>query len=203
MREQELLAASGVGSRNSLLFLDAGAVRERLLKIPLVKSARVLTLYPDRLVLAIEERQPHAIWQRDGHVSVVAEDGVAIDELRDERFLGLPFVVGDGAQKRLAEYALLLSVAGDLAPRVKAGVLVASRRWNFEMTNGVTVRLPEADPGAALATLARLQREARILDKDIMSIDLRTPGRVAVRLTEEGVASREAALSRKSHKGGG
>ena len=203
LREQELLTAAGLGPRNSLLFLDAGAVRERLMKMPLVKSARVLKLYPNRLVVAIEERQPHALWQRDGRVAVVAEDGVAIDELRDDRFLGLPFVVGDGAQKRLAEYSLLLANAGDLAARIKAGVLVAGRRWNFEMTNGVTVKLPERDPFAALATLMRLQREARILDKDVMAIDLRAPGRVTLRLTEEGLASREATLSHKSHKSGG
>lgn len=203
LREQELLAASGVGPRNSLLFLDANAVRERLLKLPLVKSARVMKLYPNRLVVAIEERQPHALWQLGGRVQIIAEDGVVIDELRDERFLNLPFVVGEGAQKRLPIYLLLLSGIGELTSRIKAGVLVAGRRWNIEMINGVTVKLPENDPGGALATLARLQREARILDKDIMSIDLRTPGRVAVRLTEEGAATREATLSRKSHKSGG
>jgi cell division protein FtsQ len=203
LRETEILAVAGVGPRNSLLFLDASAVRERLLTVPLVKTARVAKLYPDRLVIALEERQPHALWQRDGHVFVVAADGTAIDELRDDRFLGLPFVVGEGAQMRLLEYASLLKGAGEIAPRVKAGVFVAGRRWTLEMTNGVSVKLPELEPWTALATLQRLQREARILDKDILSIDLRTPGRAAVRLTEEGLASREAALSRKSRKSGG
>ncbi len=204
LRERELLDAAGVGPRNSLPFLDATAVRERLMRAPLVKSARVMKLYPDRLVIAIEERQPSALWQRDGRVAVISEDGVPIDELRDQRYLGLPFVVGEGAQKRLLEYHMLIARAGDLAHRIKAGVLVAGRRWNFEMTNGVTVKLPEMDPFGALDTLARLQREARILDKDVMSIDLRIPDRVAVRLTEEGAAAREAQFApRKSSKSGG
>ncbi len=204
LRERELLDAAGVGPRNSLPFLDATAVRERLMQAPLVKSARVMKLYPDRLVIAIEERQPSALWQRDGRVAVISEDGVPIDELRDQRYLGLPFVVGEGAQKRLLEYHMLIARAGDLAHRIKAGVLVAGRRWNFEMTNGVTVKLPEMDPFGALDTLARLQREARILDKDVMSIDLRIPDRVAVRLTEEAAAAREAQLApRKSSKSGG
>ena len=56
MTEKELLAASGVDARNSLPFLDASAVRDRLMAIPLVKSARVMKLYPNRLVIAIEER---------------------------------------------------------------------------------------------------------------------------------------------------
>lgn len=203
MTEKELLAASGVDARHSLPFLDAAAVRERLMAIPLVKSARVMKLYPNRLVISVEERRPHALWQQGGRVSVISEDGVAIDELRDERYLGLPFVVGEGAHRRLPEFLALLQGVGDLAQRVKAGVLVAGRRWNLDMTNGVQVKLPEEDPGRAVGTLLRLQREARILDKDIMSIDLRETDRVAVRLTEEAAAAREAGLSRKTKKAGG
>ena len=203
IREAEVLAASAIGSRNSLVFLDAEEVRRRLMQLPLVKTARVLKLYPDRLVIAIEERQPYALWQHDGHVAIVDSEGKAIDRLRDDRFLGLPFVVGEGAEKRLPEYVALLGGWADLAPRVKAGVLVAGRRWTFNMANGVQVKLPEQDPGGALSTLQRLQREARILDKDVLSIDLRIPGRVIVRLTEDGaLASAAAQQQRKSVKSG-
>jgi cell division protein FtsQ len=203
LTEKELLAASGVTSRQSLPFLDASAVRERLMATPLVKSARVMKLYPNRLVIAVEERVPHALWQQDGRVSVISEDGVVIDELRDERYLGLPFVVGDGAQKRLPEFLAVIAALGDIAPRIKAGVLVAGRRWDIEMTNGVMVKLPEQNPGPALEALMRLQREARVLDKDIMSIDLRSSDRVVVRLTEEAAATREAGFAHKSKKSGG
>jgi cell division protein FtsQ len=203
LTEKELLKASGVTARQSLPFLDANEVRERLMATPLVKSARVMKLYPNRLVIAVEERVPHALWQQDGRVSVISEDGVVIDQLRDERYLGLPFVVGDGAQKRLPEFLALVAGLGDLAPRIKAGVLVAGRRWDIEMTNGVMIKLPEDNPGAAVATLLRLQKEARVLDKDVMSIDLRGNERVVVRLTEEAAAAREAGLAHKNKKSGG
>lgn len=202
LRESELLSASGVKAADSLVFLDAEAVRKRLTKNPLVESARVLKLYPNRLVIAIEERQPFALWQRDGRVSVVSADGAVIDEMRDERYAGLPFVVGEGAGARLDEYGRLLAAAGDLKQRIKAGILVAGRRWTLNLTNGVAVKLPEQGAEGALATLLKLQRESRLLDKDILSVDLRVPGRVAVRLTEEGAAGRAAALQRKSQKGG-
>jgi len=200
--ENDVLAASGVKPTHSLLFLDPETIRARLTALPLVESARVLKLYPDRLVIALEGRKPFALWQRDGRLSVVAADGVVIDEMRDERFLGLPFVVGEGAEKRLDEYMRLLEAAGDLKSRVRAGVLVSGRRWSLDMTNGVEVKLPEREPEAALALLQRLQREARILDKDVISIDLRAQGRVAARLSEEAAAARAAAASRNSHKGG-
>jgi len=202
LRETEVLAAAHIDPRKSLLLLDAAQVRQRLMELPLVKSARVLKLYPDNLVIAIEEREPYALWQRDGKVAVIAADGTVIDELNDDRFLGLPFVVGEGAEKRLLEYDALRAGLGDLATRVKAGVLVSGRRWSLLTTNGVEIKLPERDPGAAIGTLARLQREARILDKDILSIDLRTQGRVAVRLTEDAAAARAAGATRKPVKSG-
>lgn len=202
LSEKEVLAAAGVGPGQSLPFLVASDVRDRLLATPIIKSARVMKLYPDRLVIEIEERHPAGLWQRDGNVSVVSEDGVPLIDFRDKSLLGLPFVVGDGAQKRLPEYIALMKLAGDLSKRVKAGVLVAGRRWDLEMINGVTVRLPEENPGAAIDTLTRMQKEARILDRDIMSIDLRARDRVAFRLTEEGVAAREA-LTQKLRKSGG
>lgn len=96
----------------------------------------------------------------------------------------------------------LLEAAGDLKSRVRAGILVSGRRWSLDMTNGVEVKLPEREPEVALALLQRLQREARILDKDVISIDLRASGRVAVRLSEEAVAARAAATTRNSRKGG-
>lgn len=202
LSERDVLAAAGVGPGQSLPFLAVTDVRDRLLATPIIKSAQVMKLYPNRLVIAIEERRPAGLWQRDGNVSVVSEDGVPLIDLRDKSYLGLPFVVGDGAQKRLPEYVGLMKSAGELSKRVKAGVLVAGRRWDLEMTNGVTVRLPEANPGAAIDALVRMQNEARVLDRDIMSIDLRARDRVAFRLTEEGVAAREATMH-KSRKSGG
>jgi cell division protein FtsQ len=189
LRENEILAAAGVDPRASLLFLDATDVRRRLMELALVKDARVLKFYPDRLVINVVEREPAALWQLDGAISVIAADGAVIDQLNDKRFLGLPFVVGEGADKRLPEFLALLSGMGDVAARVKAGILVSGRRWSFKMTNGVEVKLPERDPGSAVGTLLRLQREARLLDKDVISIDLRQPDRVAVRLTDEGAAA--------------
>ena len=202
LHENEILAATGVDAHSSLLFLDAAETRRRLMELPLVRSARVLKLYPNRLVIAVEERQPAALWQREGRVKVISADGTAIADLNDPRFLGLPFVVGPGAEKRLPEYAALLRDLGDLSTRVRAGALVSGRRWSLIMTNGVEVKLPEVDPGAAVGLLVRLQRETRVLDKDIRSIDLRLADRIAVRLTEQGAESRENAAKRKAPKGG-
>ena len=193
LREQEILAAAHITPKNSLLFLDAADARKGLEALPLVKSASVRKLYPNHLVIDLVERAPYALWQKDGKVSIVAADGAPIDQMTDSRFIGLPFVVGDGANERLPDFMRLLTAANELRPKIKAGVLVSGRRWDLVMTNGLEVKLPEVNPQGAVATLLRLQRADRILDRAALSLDLRVEGKMFVRLTEEAAAARAAA----------
>ena len=197
LREPEILAGAGISPRNSLLFLDVAQARERLEAMPLIRQASVRKLYPNHLVIDLVERAPYALWQKDGQVNIVAADGAVIDQMRDQRFASLPFVVGEGANERLSEFTALLAAAGELGPKIRAGVLVANRRWNLKMTSGVDVMLPEANPQAAVATLVRLQRESRVLDRDVLSLDLRLEGRMFARLTEEAAAARAAIHPKK------
>ena len=44
-------------------------------------------LYPDRLQIAITERQAFALWQKDGHVNVIAADGTVIEPYVEDRYL--------------------------------------------------------------------------------------------------------------------
>ena len=202
LTQQEIIAVSGIGPKNSLPFLDVRTVRARLKTLPMVKDASITKLYPGRVVIDIEERKPYALWQMDGTVKIVAADGTAIDTYDDRRFANLPLVVGAGANARIDEYMALLNAAGDLKPRIKAGMLVAGRRWTLQIDNQVEVALPEVGATAAVVELAKLQREDHVLDKDILSIDLRVPGRMFVRLTENAAAARTAALAQKSKKKG-
>jgi len=201
--EHEILEGAGISPRNSLVFLDVAEIRERLKQIPLVKEASVSKLYPDRLVIEIEERHPSALWQKNGEVQIVAADGMPLDRLRDNRFIGLPFVVGEAANDHLSEYMAIRDQLGDLKDRISAGIYVSQRRWSLKASNGVEIDLPETGVEAAVATLVQLQRDSRILDKDVLSLDLRQPGRVVARLTADAANARAEMLARKVKPKGG
>lgn len=192
LADQQILAAAGVNPRQSLLLLDAADMRGRLMSLPLVKNASVRKFFPNRLVIEITERQPFGLWQKDGVVKIIAADGAPIDELRDAKFANLPFVVGEGANLRIDEFVDLLNEAGDLREKIRAGMLVSQRRWTLKMTSGVEVMLPEVDAKGAIRQLVQLEREGHVIEKDVVSLDLRVPGKLYVRLTEEAAASREA-----------
>ena len=203
LRESEVLEAAGISPRVSLAFLAVGEVRERLEAVPLVKSAAVRKLYPNELVVTLVERVPHALWQHDGELFVIAADGAVIDRMRDGRFADLPLVVGETANTRTREYLALLEAAGPLKERILAGTLVAGRRWTLKTDGGIDVRLPETGAKDALARLIRLDKEHRILAKDVIAVDLRFPDRVVVRLTEEAMAGRLDGLKKRPMRGKG
>ncbi|SFG92159.1 cell division protein FtsQ/DivIB [Methylobacterium gossipiicola] len=198
--EREVLQAAGIDAHSSVVFLDVNEVRDRLMRVPLIASVSVRKVYPNEIVINQVEREPAALWQRNGVISVIAADGTVIDEMRDDRYAALPLVVGEGANERLKDYLALIEAAGSLAERVKAGTYVSGRRWTLKL-DGVDIRLPETGAAEALARLVRLERDNRLLEKDIIAVDLRMPDRVVVRLTEEAAAARAESQKKPKAKG--
>ena len=199
MYDREVLTAAGIDWRSSVPFLDAVAVREKLLAVPLIASASVRKVYPNEIVITQVEREPAALWQFNGEIKVIAADGTVIDEMKDDRYANLPLVVGESANAHLQEYLDLIAASGPLGERVKAGTYVSGRRWTLKL-DGVDIRLPEAEPVVALARLVVLEQRNRLLEKDIIAVDLRMPDRVVLRLTEEAAAAR-AEAQKKMKKG--
>ena len=191
---EDILSLAGVTGRSSLLFLDAGQTRLRLLTNPWIAQAAVLKLYPGRLRIEIKERKAFALWQKDGRVYLIAADGTVLETYVPPRFAALPLVVGDGAEHAAQDILDLLKRYPAIAKSVEASVLVAERRWNLHLKNGVEVLLPEREPGQALTLLVDLDRDKKLLSRDIVAVDLRLSDRVTVRQSDAAAAAREEAL---------
>lgn len=191
---EDILATAGITGRSSLLFLDAAQARTRLLTNPWIADATVLKLYPGRLRIGITERKPFALWQKDGAVSLIAEDGTVLEPYVPARFMNLPVVVGKGAERAAVPFLALLARYPAIARQVEASVLVAERRWNLHLKNGVEVLLPEFETERALQAMAGLDRDRRLLARDIVLVDLRLADRVTVRLSDGAAAARDEAI---------
>jgi cell division protein FtsQ len=200
LTQDEVLAIGGVTGRSSLLFLDAATVRDRLKASPWIADATVLKLYPGHLQIDITERKAFALWQQDGALSVIADDGAVLEPWVSRRFTSLPLVVGKGAETRAREFLDLLARYPQVRGAVKAIVYVGERRWNLRLADGLDVRLPETGVEDALALLSKLDREDRLFSRDITAIDLRLPDRVTVRLSDDAAKAREELLKAKNPK---
>ena len=200
---EEILATAGVTGTTSLLFLDVEQTRERLKTNPWIADASVLKLYPGELQIGVKERAAFALWQKDGRVSVIADDGTVLEPYVPPHLIQLPFVVGRGAQTRAKEFLALLDRYPTMRDFVRASVLVGERRWNLRLKNGIDVRLPETDVALALERLIALDREKNLITRDIVAIDLRLPDRVTVRLSDPAAQARIDAAKDKAKKKGG
>ena len=194
MSELQVLAAARVIATSSSPFFDVDAARERLKALPIVKQASVRKIYPDRLQIDVVERDPAALWQKEGQVRLVASDGVPLDDMKDLRHADLPFVVGEGANSRLGEYSGILAAMGELRSRVAAGRLIDERRWTLKLKSGLEIQLPETDPVRAVNSLVQLEKQAHVLEKDVVTLDFRAPGRVYARLSEDAAEARRTAV---------
>ena len=104
-----------------------------------------------RLRIEVKERKPFALWQKDGKLYLIAEDGTVLGGPVPREFASLPLVVGKGAETPRSDLlALLGALSGDrqavtgvragrraaLGPlserqdrRLAAGACSRSRRW--------------------------------------------------------------------------
>jgi len=178
-----VMATLGLHRGMPILGVGVDTLRQHLETIPWVETAIVERRLPDTIYVHLTERQPLALWQRNGHFSVIDAKGVVIQDEVGE-FAHLPIVVGDDAPAHAEALLLLLATEPDLQKRVTAAVRVGGRRWNLKLDNGIDVALPEQDADAAWHRLAELERSEGLLERAILAVDLRLPDRYVLRLPE-------------------
>jgi len=186
----KVLDAANIDRSYPLFFLNIDSVRERLARLPLVRSVSIRKYYPDGLSVGVVEASPDALWQIDGSVFFASHDGQLIAPLQETVDKNLPLVVGPDAGPHIAEFLAMMAATPDLPKYVKAGVWVGGRRWTLSLTNGVDVFLPEGDVSPALNRLVKLIRDRNILDSAIVSVDLRQSDRVILGLSDNAFLER-------------
>ena len=194
---ETLLSAIGVQPGGSLMGFDAIQARNILQNLDWIESAKVQRLFPNQLVVEVNEREPFAIWQRGEAYYVIDKSGAAMSGLEASQMVRLPLVTGEGANVAAAELINQLSAYPDIMLQVKAAARVGSRRWTLYLDNGIKVQLPERDWQQAIATADQLHRTQKILARGIRSLDLRLQGRVTVEVAEIAAAEAKAGEKKK------
>lgn len=185
-----VLETLGVVRGQPILAFDPHAAKARLERLPWIRGATVERRLPDVIHVRLVERQPLARWQNQGRIAVIDRRGEVILGADPKSFARLLVVVGEGAADRTPDLLAMLNGEPELRSRVSAAVWVRGRRWNLRLDDSIDVRLPEQDPGAAWAELARAQREHGVLRRDVAVVDLRLPDRLVVRTTSEAAPKR-------------
>lgn len=193
--EIDILEKLDLTGWTSLIGFDVDEARERVASLPWVEVASVRKVYPETLEIRITEREPFAIWQHDNQLSIIGRKGNVIVPYTGGRHADLPLVVGAGAAVQAAGFVAEMAKYPDLAARVKGYILVADRRWNLRLDNGITIKLPETGTDQAIVQMLRMDRESGLFNRQVAAIDMRFSDRVVLQLTPEAAEARQAALT--------
>ena len=172
--------------------VDIHGLRNELLELSWVQDARVSRQLPNRLVIDIVERKPHAVLRKASNLVLIDPTGHELEPISKARAKGKLIIAGPGAGKQVEALTALLDAAPALKSQVREAEWVGNRRWNLTFRTGQVLALPEGgQPSAnALTSFARLDGTNRLLGGRVAAFDMRSPDRIYLRIP--GRAEREA-----------
>jgi cell division protein FtsQ len=169
--------------------IDLDAARDRIEALDAVKKADLRVRSGGVLQVMITERMPVAIWRTDDGLTLVDETGHRVAGLlaRADR-PDLPLIAGEGADLATPEALELIAAAGPLTARIRGLVRIGDRRWDLVLDRDQRVLLPEENPVQALERLLALDHAQDLMNRDILTVDLRSDHRPTLRLTPHALA---------------
>lgn len=178
---QVLKAILNIEKGDPLFAFNPKQATDLIREIGWTENVRVERRWPDTIYIGLKEREPLALWQQDQTMKLLDRHGEVIATDRLDPFADLVVVMGENAPKFTPDLLVDLNAEPVLSDRVAAAKHIGGRRWDLDLKNGVEVKLPEEDQELALRRLADAQKESGLLDKDILSVDLREADRISVK----------------------
>ncbi|MCP4933848.1 MAG: FtsQ-type POTRA domain-containing protein [bacterium] len=173
LRDEQIVAALGIRSGQSLFGFDATKAQKQLSILGQVKSARVMRMLPSKLLVEIKERMPLARWMHDGRIDLIDKDGVVLRTLSSLEQSDHPLVAGAGADKKASALIRILSTHRGLAQHMKLAERVGQYRWNLHAKSGALIKLPPVDLALGVARFVSLPDWQALLARKNLVVDLR------------------------------
>jgi cell division protein FtsQ len=176
-----------------LLSLNLSEAKVKLETLSWVKAARIERRFPDTLFIRISEKEPVALWQNQGKTYLVDRGGELVETKEPHQYKELLLITGHQAPRYVGQLIALLEKFPEIHSRVTAATHLRSTRWDIRLGE-VDVKLPEKEAESALEYLLDLEKHHHLMEREIMTIDMRLPEQLILRLLPE-------AMQRKNNTG--
>jgi len=178
---KDILKAIKVKNNTPLFAVDLLAAKNNIEKNPWVKACAVERQLPDTIYISILERKPIAVWQINKKLFLIDAEGTKISDQGLEKFSSLIHVVGPEANIYAAQLIRYIENASpELLKKVESATRHGNRRWNINLEEDITVKLPEQNMKGAIQYLAKLHSNNMLFNQKYKTIDLRDGNRYYV-----------------------
>jgi cell division septal protein FtsQ len=193
LADDELRALLRIRAGESLVLVSGTRAGKDLLQSPWIRSVNVRKEFPDTVRFQIEEAEPFALLDMNGHLFLVDERGKLLEELKDASVPFLPVITADPFKEKegLAEalaLAKLMMEKGFSSERDRIEIM-AHKPHELTMTvDGTCVKMGAGGYEEKLTRLIRLEEDIKNMGIPIDYIDLRFERKAVVKpVTGKGV----------------
>ena len=177
--------------------MDLARTRAAFEQVPWVRHAVVRRVWPDKLVVALEEHQPVALWQGDESSDKMVNSHGEVFEANvgDVEDDSLPQFAGpDGSSPQVLEmYRRLQPLFASMEAEVTALRLSGRGSWKVDLDDGAAIELGRGTPDEVVERTTRfirtLPQVLHKFDAPLESADLRHAEGYAVKLKGLSVAA--------------
>ena len=187
-----LMAQLALAKGQPLFALDLAGMRAKLLQLPWIKDVTISRHFPNEIVITLQERVPTALWQYQGQVFVIDDEGYPIEaSKREGAYANFPSVVGGEAQKHVGALMILLKAEPLIAEQLEAAMRIGGRRWDLKLKSGLVIKLPEENVEKALAMVVQMHKVKEILSFPLNFVDVRTQNKTILSVDTEEEKNKE------------
>lgn len=181
----QILKMAGLERGKSLFLIHLSETKEKLEEISWINAVCVERRFPDTLFIRISEKEPVALWLNQDKTYLVDRDGELMETDQGYQYKELLLITGDEAPRHVGKLVVLLEKFPELKFRVTGATHLRSTRWDIRLDGKVDVKLPEKEVDKALAYLIDLEKQHQLTNRDVVTIDMRLPNQLILRLTPE------------------
>lgn len=160
--------------------LKTTELERALLESPWIKQVGIRKMWPDVLVVTIQERRAKALW---GHGGVVSQAGVLFYPKLVPKDLSLPRLSGPAGQEDMvmAQYERFAKILSPLPLSIKSVTLSLRDAWHIQLNDGLVIMLGRERVEWRLQRLVSLYSHITLgRTEPLKVVDLRYPNGMAI-----------------------
>ena len=142
----------------NFFFLRTKKIETKLREIQFIESYQIKKIYPNNLVIKINEKKPIAIIQKSKQKKYFTVRGDLIDFRKIKKFEDLPTVFGD--EKSFSTFYVNLKNINFPFKEIKTFYLFESKRWDLLTLKNQLIKLPINNYNKSLLNFISLKDQA-------------------------------------------